>query len=82
MKAMILRVALILVVSAAGRPAIADEQADQERDCKDDALTWCGQYVFAPNRDQQIGYCLWEHRTQISSACRSHLRQPKRPPPR
>ncbi len=75
MKKMLAAVLLL----AASAPAIADERADQERDCIGDALTWCGQHVFAPDRDLKIGDCLWERRTQISRACRSHLRQPKRP---
>jgi hypothetical protein len=58
-------VGLVLAALTAARPALADERADQERDCTGDVLTWCGQYVFAPDRDEQIGYCLWEHRTQI-----------------
>jgi hypothetical protein len=41
-----------------------------------DALAWCGQYIFAPDRNLKIGDCLWEHRAQISGACRSHLLPP------
>src|SRR5262245_10628195 len=36
--------------------------------------------ALAPDRDELIGYCLWLHRTQISGACRFHLRPPKMPP--
>jgi hypothetical protein len=83
MKATMLAAALLLAASASVEPALGDQdRAEQERDCTNDALTWCSQYIFAPDRDEQIGYCLWEHRTQISRACRSHLRPPKRPLPR
>ena len=78
MKAMMLAAALLLAASVV---LAEDERAEQARDCTNDALTWCSQYIFAPDRDEQIGYCLWLHRTQISKACRSHLRLPKKPPP-
>jgi hypothetical protein len=47
----------LLVVASAGS-ADPDERADQgtqERNCTGDALTWCNQYIFAPDRDEQIG---------------------------
>jgi hypothetical protein len=84
MTAKMLAIALVLAASASARPALADDAgtAEQQRDCMGDALTYCGQYIFAPDRNVQIGDCLWRYRAQISRECRSHLRPPKKPPPR
>ena len=82
MRGLVKKTLAAALLLAASSPAVADGRADQEQDCINDALTWCGQHVFAPDRDLKIGDCLWEHRTQISRACRSHLRPPKRPPPK
>jgi hypothetical protein len=64
-------------------PALADDNGTpvQQGDCMGDALAWCGQYIFAPDRNLKIGDCLWEHRAQISGACRLHLLPPKKPGP-
>jgi hypothetical protein len=78
MKTKMLLVAFVLVTSASAGRAFADDNgtAEQQRDCMSDALTYCIQYIFAPDRDAQIGGCLWQHRAQISKACYSHLRSP------
>jgi hypothetical protein len=73
---------LAVLLAASAVPALADEgTAEQQRDCVIDVITWCGEHIFAPDRDKKIGDCLWERRTQISSACRSHLRPPKNSAP-
>src|SRR5258708_10230859 len=84
MKAMTPAVALVLAVSVSAGPALADDNgtAGQQGDCMGDALAWGGHYIFRPDRNLQIGDCLWEHPAQISGACRSHLGPPKKPAPR
>lgn len=76
-------IAVALVLAASARMVLADDNGtvEQQQDCMGDALVWCGQWVFAPDRNLKIGDCLWEHRVQISGACRSHLRPPKKPVP-
>jgi hypothetical protein len=76
-------VALVLAASASAGPGRADDNgtAEQQQDCIGDALVWCGHHIFAPDRNLKIGDCLWEQRAQISVACRSHLRPPKKPTP-
>lgn len=54
-----------------------DHHQDQQRDCMGDAMTYCSQHIFAPDRDAKIGYCLWQYRASISRECRSHLRPRK-----
>jgi hypothetical protein len=90
MKARIL-VALVLAASAAARPALADDNGtpEEQRDCTGDAMIHCGPFLFAPDRNVQIGNCLWLHRAEISKECRAHLRPPPplplpspAPPPR
>ena len=81
MKALLIAGALALTVFGAGVPAFAQEKsgtADEQRDCTNDALNYCGQYIWLPpkQRDPLIGACLWKNRNHISPACRSHLHQP------
>jgi hypothetical protein len=80
MKVRIFAVALGVAAFAAAGSASADDNgtAEQKRDCMNDAMTHCGQYVFAPDRNEKIGACLWQNRAQISKACYAHLRPPKR----
>jgi hypothetical protein len=80
MKAKILVVALGLVTVASAGSAVADDRgtAQQQRDCTNDAMTYCSQYIFASDRNAKIGACLWQHRGQISKACQSQLRPPRR----
>ena len=79
MKAKILVVALGLVIASAGS-VVADDRgtAQQQRDCTNDAMTYCSQYIFVSDRNAKIGACLWQHRGQISKACQSQLRPPRR----
>jgi hypothetical protein len=70
--------ALVVAGAACTISARADERADQQRDCTGDAMNFCSQFIFAPDRDLRIGSCLWEHRAQISPACRTHLHPPPR----
>jgi hypothetical protein len=46
---------------------------EEQRDCQADALTYCGEHIFAPDRNTRIGNCLMQHRAQISRECRAHL---------
>jgi hypothetical protein len=80
MKAEILSVILGIAMFALASSALADDRgtAQQQRDCMDDAMTHCSQYIFAPDRDAKIAACLWLHRAQISKACQSHLRPQRR----
>ncbi len=84
MKVMKLAVALLLAASASAGSALAEDNgtAEEQRDCTGDAMTYCGQYIFAPDRNTRIGNCLWAYRAHISAACRAHLRPPKKPPQR
>jgi hypothetical protein len=82
MRANGLAVVSFLIACASSGPAVADDIAAQQRDCMIDALTWCSQWIFAPDRDLKIGDCLWQHRAQISRACYAHLRPPKKSAPR
>ncbi len=61
-------------------PAPADDRGtfEQQRDCTNDAMTFCSQYIFVRDRNARIAACLWENRTRISLACRSHLHAPRR----
>jgi hypothetical protein len=78
---------LVLAASASPGPVLAQVHADdngtpeQQRDCTGDAMVHCGPFLFAPDRNVQIGNCLWLHRTEISKECRAHLRPPLPPPP-
>lgn len=76
MKTRLLAVALGLVTVASAGPALAEGNGtpEQRRDCTNDAMTYCSQHIFAPDRDARIGDCLWQHRMQISRECRAHLR--------
>jgi hypothetical protein len=76
---MVAAVSAISALVLAG-PAPAEDRGtpEQERDCMQDAMTYCGEHIFAPDRNAKIGLCLWQHRTQISRACFAHLRPPKR----
>jgi hypothetical protein len=69
MKVMTPAVALVLAVSVSAGPAFANDNgtAEQQGDCMGDALAWCGQYIFAPDRNLKIGDCLWERRTDLRS---------------
>lgn len=60
--------------------AVADENGsfEEQRDCMNDAMMFCSQHIFAPDRNERIGFCLWQHRYQISRACSTHLRTPAR----
>jgi hypothetical protein len=81
MKAMMLAVTLGLAAFASAGPALADDDdgtPEQQRDCRNDAMTHCGQFIFAPDRNAKIGACLWQRRAQVSRECRSHLRPPKK----
>jgi hypothetical protein len=82
MKAGMLAVALGLAVFGASGPMLAADNDDgtpeQQRDCRGDAMTYCGQFIFAPDRNARIGECLWQRRAQVSRECRSHLRPPTR----
>jgi hypothetical protein len=96
MKAMTTAVARMLAVTlcvaafglamlGSASPALADDDdgtPEEQRDCRNDAMTYCGQYIFAQDRNAKIGACLWQHRTQISRECRSHVRPPKKTPER
>lgn len=77
-KALMATLAVFALASAG--PADADDRGtpEQQRDCMNDAMTFCSQHIFAPDRNDKIGLCLWQHRTQISRACFVHLRPPKR----
>lgn len=82
MNARMLAVASGLAAFASTGPALADnptqdQHQDQQRDCMGDAMTYCSQHIFAPDRDAKIGYCLWQYRASISRECRSHLRPRK-----
>jgi hypothetical protein len=79
-KARMLAVALGLATFASAGSARADNNgtAEQQRDCMNDAMTYCSEHVFAPDRNEKIGACLWQHRAQISRACYVHLRPPKK----
>jgi hypothetical protein len=79
-KARMLAVALGLATFASAGSARADSNgtAEQQRDCMNDAMTYCSEHVFAPDRNEKIGTCLWQHRAQISRACYVHLRPPKK----
>jgi hypothetical protein len=74
-----LMVTLALACAPAGA-AHADDRGspEQQRDCMNDAMTFCSQHILAPDRNDKIGLCLWQHRMQISRACFAHLRPPKR----
>jgi hypothetical protein len=74
------RTLMVTLALAAAGAAHADDRgsADQQRDCMNDAMTFCSQHIFAPDRNDKIGLCLWQHRSQISRACLSHLRPPRR----
>jgi hypothetical protein len=80
MKARIIAVALGLAAFATTGSAAADDRgtAEQQRDCMNDAMTFCSEHVFAPDRNEKIGACLWQHRAQISRACNAHLRPPRK----
>jgi hypothetical protein len=80
MNARMLAVALVLAAFASAGPARAgdDGTAEQQRDCMNDAMTYCSQYIFAPDRNTRIGTCLWQYRAQISRACYAHLRPTRR----
>ena len=79
MNARMLAVALMLAASASAGPARADNgTAEQQRDCMNDAMTYCSQYIFAADRNARIGACLWQNRAQISRACFAHLRPLRR----
>jgi hypothetical protein len=80
MKAKTLTVALALAALASAGPALADDNgtAEEQRDCRRDAMTHCSQHIFAPDRNARIAACLWQRRAQISKVCASHLRAPKR----
>jgi hypothetical protein len=83
------RMVIVLVLAASVSPgptlapALADENGtpEQQRDCTGDVMVHCGQFIFAPDRNVQIGGCLWQHRAEISKECRAHLRPPAPPPP-
>lgn len=74
----VLVVALGLVTFASA--AVADDRGtpQQQRDCTTDAMTYCSEYIFAPDRNAKIGACLWQHRGQVSKACQSELRPRRR----
>jgi hypothetical protein len=80
MNARTLAAALGLAAFASACPAWAEDSgtADQQRDCMNDAMTYCSQYIFAPDRNARIGACLWQYRAQISRACYAHLRPLRR----
>jgi hypothetical protein len=81
MDAKALLAALAFFAFASAEPADADHKGgtpEQQRDCMSDAMAFCSQHIFAPDRDDKIGLCLWQHRTQISRACFAHLRAPRR----
>jgi hypothetical protein len=71
-------VRLAAFVSACPAGAADNGTAEQQRDCVNDAMTWCSQFIFAPDRNTKIGDCLWQHRTQISRACYARLRPPRK----
>jgi len=73
----------VTVAVAAWAPAgqaVADDNgtSEEQRDCMNDAMMFCSQHIFAPDRNERIGLCLWQHRLQISRACYGHLRAPPR----
>lgn len=77
------RTLLVTAAVAVGAPtvqALAEDNgtADEQRDCINDAMSFCSMYIFAPDRNERIGMCLWQHRYQISRACYGHLRAPSR----
>jgi hypothetical protein len=79
--AKMLAVTLCLVAFGSAGPALADDDdgtPEEQRDCRHDAMTYCSQYIFAPDRNKKIGDCLWQRRAQISRECRSHLRPPRK----
>jgi hypothetical protein len=80
MNARMLAAALGLAAFLSACPARADDNgtAEQQRDCMNDAMTWCSQYIFAPDRNTRIGGCLWQRRAQISRACYAHLHPPRK----
>lgn len=69
---------LAALVSASAVRADENGTAEQQRDCMNDAMTWCSQYIFVPDRNTRIGNCLWQRRAQISRACYAHLRPPRK----
>jgi hypothetical protein len=78
---------IVLVLAASASAVVAQAHAEdngtpeQQRDCMGDAMVHCGAFLFAPDRNVQIGNCLWLHRTEISKECRAHLRPPPPPSP-
>jgi hypothetical protein len=58
-KAMMFAATSVLPASAGS--ALADDKgtAEQQQDCMGDALAWCGEYVFAPDRNlnRTLPYC-------------------------
>jgi len=75
-----LMVTMAVAACAPANQAVADENGttEEQRDCINDAMTFCSQHIFAPDRNERIGLCLWQHRYQISRACYGHLRAPAR----
>jgi hypothetical protein len=64
----------ITALAPLGR-AVANDTGtyEEQRDCMSDAMMFCSQHIFAPDRNQRIAYCLWQHRSQISVACYAHF---------